>query len=82
MQGAVVGVVGSGGQRPTNWVGANTAGLSEEIVSSTVIDGIEVLTVRVFGTADATANRTVYFDANAAITASNGQVWTGSLYFQ
>jgi hypothetical protein len=82
MQGAVVGVIGSGGARPTNWAGANPAGLSEEIVSSTVIDGIEVLTVRFFGTADATANRTLYFDANAAITASNGQAWTGSLYFQ
>jgi hypothetical protein len=81
MQGAVVGVVGSGGARPTNWVGANLAGLSEEIVSSTVIDGIEVLTVRVFGTADATAQRTIYFDSLTGITASNGQTWTGSFWF-
>jgi hypothetical protein len=81
MQGAVVGVVGSGGQRPTNWGAANPSGLSEEIVSSTVIDGIEVLTVRVFGTADATANRTIYFDSLTGITASNGQTWTGSFWF-
>jgi hypothetical protein len=80
MQGAVVGVIGSGGARPTNWAGANPAGLSEEIVSSTVIDGIELLTVRFFGTANANALRTIYFDSQTGITASNGQTWTNSVY--
>jgi hypothetical protein len=80
MQGAVVGVVGSGGSRPTNWAAVNPAGLSEEIVSSTVIDGIELLTVRFFGTANANALRTIYFDSQTGITASNGQTWTNSVY--
>jgi hypothetical protein len=80
MQGAVVGVIGSGGARPTNWGSVNLAGLSEEIVSSTVIDGIEVLDVRFFGTANANALRTIYFDSTTGITASNGQTWTNSVY--
>jgi hypothetical protein len=81
MQGAVVGVVGSGGSRPTNWL-SNLRGLNEEILSISTINGVDIIDIRFTGTASATALVEIRNESNTQIVASNGQAWTYSSYFQ
>jgi hypothetical protein len=81
MQGAVVGVVGSGGERPTNWL-SNLRGLNEEILSISTINGVDIIDIRFTGTASATALVEIRNESNTQIVASNGQAWTYSSYFQ
>jgi hypothetical protein len=80
MQGAVVGVVGSGGSRPTNWT-AVPNGLTTDIIASSLIDGIEYIDIRLFGTASATTTE-IRFEELNHIVASVGQTWTNSFWFQ
>jgi hypothetical protein len=80
MQGAVVGVAGSGGSRPTNWT-AVPNGLTTDIIASSLIDGIEYIDIRLFGTASATTTE-IRFEELNHIVASVGQTWTNSFWFQ
>src|SRR5690606_1798435 len=49
-EGAVIGVVGSGGALPTFWGSENTAGLTWEVVATGVEDGLPYVDVRLHGT--------------------------------
>lgn len=77
MQGAAVGVVGSGGALPTNWQHFNTA---IEIVAIGEEGGFSYIDLRFTGTP--TGNPTVRFEPNTSIAASDGETWTGSVYYK
>lgn len=77
--GSVLGVVGTGGSLPTNWLINSAAGLSTEIVGTGVANGFSYVRVRVYGTASATSYR-LGFELNSATVAAQGQIWTGSFY--
>jgi hypothetical protein len=75
-EGAVLGVVGSGGVFPTGWgaTGANFAGLSQEIVAIGTMLGVPSISIRYFGTATATSFNGVFGTAPTTTVAP----WTGS----
>lgn len=83
MQGAVVGVVGSGGAWPTNWGpgGGSFAGLTQTINSITTENGVDVIEVRVNGTTN-TASVGLFLEGSAVITALAAQTWNQSAFFQ
>lgn len=68
MQGAVVGVIGAGGIVPTNWsISANNSGstgLSAEITSIGVFDGINYIDVKFSGTPSLNSTIRVQFDSD------------------
>ena len=47
-QGAVVGIIGSGGELPTNWNVVNTVGLTLEVISSGTINGFNYIDLLTF----------------------------------
>jgi hypothetical protein len=83
MQGAVVGVIGSGGAAPTNWSGwsAGAGGLNFEIVGTGLSAGVNYVDIRLYGTAT-TTNISPGFEAFTQIAAANGQTWANSFYMQ
>ncbi len=78
-QGAVTGVIGSGGALPSNWNDVNTLDLVREIVGSGVVNGFSYLDIRLSGT-PAAGNYDLLFDTNTQVAAASGQKWTGSFY--
>ena len=75
-------VAGTPGTVPTNWAYLSTVtGITTEIVGTGVSSGINYIDIRLSGTAAAAASVHLVFDANTAIAASTGQVWTSSAYF-
>jgi hypothetical protein len=80
MVGAVVGVIGSGGARPDNWRGVIGAGLSTEIVDFGVVNGMEYIDIRVFGTPSSTTSYQFGFESSTGIVAVNGQTWDVSCF--
>jgi hypothetical protein len=80
MQGAVVGVVGSGGALPTNW-GALSAGLSIEVLEFGLENGIDYIDLKFSGTASQNL-LTIRQEPVNQITAISGQTWTYSSYFR
>jgi hypothetical protein len=81
MQGAVVGVVGSGGERPTNYQ-VETRGLTVEVLEFGAVNGIESIVFRFSGTASSTGDVFILPELVNQIVASSGQVWTSSFYLQ
>jgi hypothetical protein len=77
MQGAVAGVPGT---RPNNWSLVNAQGLSQEVIGVGVESGITYLDIRFYGTANATADLTLSFDASNVTAAVPAQVWTLSAW--
>ena len=67
---------------PNNWgiVGAN--GLTGAVVSSSTVNGVQLVRVRITGT-PTTAGRVtaIVFEAIGIIAAVNGQTWASSLFF-
>jgi hypothetical protein len=82
MQGAVAGVIGSGGAIPTNWAFTvnTTTGLTREVVSIATDNGIPRIRLRLSGTAVGAGSFAINFDTNTAMTAAVNSVWTLSMY--
>jgi hypothetical protein len=80
MQGAVVGVVGSGGALPTNWAIINVRGLAVEVVSIGSEIGVDYIDIRLNGTATSTGNAEIRLEGLSQIPASSGQTWNFSSY--
>jgi hypothetical protein len=76
MQGAVV---GSPGTLPTNWTNVGSSALTQEVVGSGVVNGIEYSDIRLHGVASG-SEFIIAFEGNTQIAASAGQVWTNSIY--
>jgi hypothetical protein len=81
MQGAVVGVIGSGGALPTNWSfgGGTTAGLTATVVAIGTDSGIDTIDLNFAGTTTATSFQ-LFTDTAGGIAASAAQVWSHSLF--
>ncbi len=82
MQGAVAGTPGTA---PTNWTMVSTlSGLTREIVSIGVENGINYIDVKWSGTTSAAVSSAILAQAesNAAVAASVGQSWSGSWYLR
>jgi hypothetical protein len=79
MQGAVV---GSPGTLPTNWVqsAGQLAGLNAQILDISTVNGVESITIRYHGTANATPLQ-INAEGTTAIVASPNQIWTHSVWF-
>jgi hypothetical protein len=73
-------VAGTPGTFPTNWGLANGAALSYSIVGTGTEDEISYIDVRFFGTNILNQEVNIYFNANGAIFAAQGQAWTASCY--
>lgn len=78
-EGAVVGVVGSGGALPTHWGVDTDGGLAWEVVGTGVEDGLPYVAVRAHGTPTGTISQ-IRCEAYGQIAAAAGQTWTGSAY--
>jgi hypothetical protein len=82
MQGAVLGVIGSGGAFPTNWGLINGPGsLSQQIVGVGTENGVDYVDYRLFGTSNQTVTRPV-FEGQNVITSANGQTWAPSMFYK
>lgn len=78
MQGAAAGTPGT---LPTNWSVSGFAGLTRQIVGTSVVNGIECIDVRYSGTASGTFGN-INFEAPTQIVAANAQTWSGSAWVQ
>jgi hypothetical protein len=79
MQGAVVGVIGSGGVLPTNWNVGGSGGLAQEVVAIGSENGVDYIDVKFSGTSGGTATD-FRFEASNTIVATPSQTWTSSFY--
>jgi hypothetical protein len=82
MQGAVAGTPGTA---PTNWTMVSTlSGLTREIVSIGVENGINYIDVKWSGTTSVAVSSAILAQAesSAAVAASVGQSWSGSWYLR
>jgi hypothetical protein len=76
----MVGVVaGSPGTAPTNWSQLLIGGLTRTVVGTGTENGLSYVDIRYNGTATG-ASIVLGFETVTGITASTGQVWTGSFY--
>src|SRR4029077_10721113 len=73
-------VIGTPGTAPTNWSVGGIAGLSRAIVALPVVNGIQCVDIRYFGTTNSTAGYPLIFENNVVIGAAQGQTWTESVY--
>jgi hypothetical protein len=73
-------VAGSPGTMPTNWTTVD-AGLTREVLGTGTENGVNYIDIKYSGTASGTTLE-IRTDANAAIVASNGQVWTQSYFIK
>lgn len=78
-QGSTVGVIGSGGALPTNWVIEDTTTLAVTVVEAGTVNGFKYIDIRLNGTA-AAGTFSLLFDSASQIAAASGNVWTGSVW--
>jgi len=74
-------VVGAPGTLPTNWT-VSAFGLSSEVVALGTVNGIDYIDIRISGTSTSTTGYGILPDSVTQIIASNGQIWTGSVWIQ
>lgn len=74
-EGAVTGVVGSGGAVPTHW-NVFGVGASVEVVSTGTESGWPYVDIRIFGTP--TTSPVIQFEQSTLVVASVGQTWASS----
>jgi hypothetical protein len=79
--GAVVGVVGSGGALPTGWFTSNMPGGTVSVVTLADKNGRPRQQIRLNGTPTGSVVG-IFFAPNTAIVAANGQTWTTSAWVQ
>lgn len=77
--GATVGVVGSGGALPTNWL-STTQGFALEVVGLGMIGDLPYIDILVAGTPNATAAIGIRPEGNTQVVAEQGQHWAGTMY--
>lgn len=77
MQGAIVGTPGT---QPTNWTYPNLVGLSSQIVATGIIQGIDYVDIRLFGTTSGAGSIQIGFEANNNIAAAQNQTWDLSAF--
>jgi hypothetical protein len=79
--GATVGVIGSGGVLPTNWMVNAVTGVSREVVGVGTVDGLNYVDIRFYGTRSGGSSVTINISAEPTmqIAATAGQTWTGSM---
>jgi hypothetical protein len=83
MQGAAVGVIGSGGAFPTYWTRTGTP-LSEiptEIVAVGTVNGMAYIDIKLSGTPASNGTIAISPEATSTISAVSGEVWSGSSFF-
>lgn len=82
MQGAVVGVLGSGGALPTNWTiyGNTQQTLTKTIVGVGVEDGIDYVDIQFKGKTADVPNTEAYVIFDSPVAAAAGQSWSASAY--
>jgi hypothetical protein len=81
MDGASVGVVGSGGALPTGWAVGNLADAAIEVLSLAPKNGRPNIRLRFSGTPGG-GNIGIQFENTSTVAASQGQVWTISAWVQ
>jgi hypothetical protein len=75
--------VGSPGTLPTNWLAPTSfSGLSREIVSVGVENGISYVDLRYFGTANASTPSVIGAEGFNTVAAVNGQTWSHSMFLK
>lgn len=81
MQGAVAGVIGSGGAVPTNWgnPGGNAA-TSFNIIGTGTQNGVDYMDVRVTGSPTIGQFNVWVMEGAQQIAAAYGQTWSGSVF--
>jgi hypothetical protein len=72
-------VAGTPGTLPTNWAVA-VNGVSTQVVGTGTEDGLDYIDLRIFGIASSSSAFQYRVEVNNNIVASNGQVWTASLF--
>lgn len=77
--GAVVGVLGSGGALPTGWSAPTSNGLTAEVLSVGVEDGIPYVDVRFYGTATTNYQGVVFGNVSGYVPSTT---YTGSVYIK
>lgn len=77
--GATVGVIGSGGVNPTNYLVSNSTGVVQEIVAFGTVTGVQCWDARRSGTPTAGTSQMSQSDGNNVIPAVSGQTWTSSI---
>ena len=80
--GSTNGVIGSGGALPTNWVAFSLNGLVAEVIGTGTEKGVEYVDLKFSGTATATSSAFIRFESLTQITASQNEVWSGSVYMK
>jgi hypothetical protein len=76
-------VVGTPGTLPTNWSTSLAGGLSREIVGTPVVQGVQCIDLRIYGTTTNTSLAlNLAFEVSGNIAAAVGQVWTESVWVQ
>lgn len=78
----MVGVAaGSPGTLPTNWTSLGRAGITQSIVATGTLNGIQYVDVKFSGTASSAGDLRISFDADAFVAAAPSQSWTLSAYY-
>jgi hypothetical protein len=72
-------VAGTPGTLPTNWTSPGLGTLTQEVVGSGVINGIDYIDLRYSGTTSNISFRED-FDSSTQISAADGQTWTNSFW--
>lgn len=80
-EGLVAGTLGSGGVLPTNWNFSSEGVLTNQFLGRFVVDGVEVVRIRFFGTATG-AQHVLSFETSTGIAATPLQTWTSSFYLR
>lgn len=82
-EGALAGVVGSGGALPTNWTQSRVPELTITVIGAVTVDGLPGVRVRIAGTtAPGGGWALIEFEAAANIPAAPSQAWAGSLFWR
>ena len=81
LQGAALGPIGGTGSAPSFWSFGPSNGLTREIISLGVENGLSTLEVRFYGTPTA-AYTALAFESATMVDAALGQTWTNSFYYR
>ncbi len=79
MEGALVGVVGSGGSLPTGWSITSAAGLTTEVIAVGALGAMGYIDVRVSGTSSGT---TYAIGSNSVAAGGAGSKWTEGVFLK
>jgi hypothetical protein len=82
-QGAVIGVVGSGGSLGTYYSQSQNTGITPNVVSVGVDNGINYIDVQFSGTITGGGlQNNIFWESSGVVAASNSQTWTQSVYLK